>query len=104
MSTPFNFEQINLIMIRQLLPFCSDFEKGPVVKKLQEVFKEKKKRQEKHLADIIHEVVEANKCQSIVYKRRGKRIWLGGLFKAEPEEELSISIRGHYVHQARPKR
>lgn len=97
MSAPFNFEpQISLIRIQQLLAFYSDFEKGPVAKKLQEVFKEKKKRQEEDIADIIREVAEANKCQSIDYKRRGKRRWLWGLFEAEPEERFSISIRGHY--------
>lgn len=99
MSALPNFDpQTGIINIRQLklLSLYFDFEKGPVAKKLREVFKEKKKRQGGNIANIIREVAEANKCQTVEYKRSGKRKWLWGLYEAEPEEKLSISIRGHY--------
>ncbi len=99
MSALPNFDpQIGGINIRigQLIPFYFDLDKGPVKKKLQEVFKEKKKQQEKDIDGIIREVCEANKCQSVEYKRRGKRKLLWGFYEAEPEEKISISIRGHF--------
>lgn len=92
--------EISGIKIQQLIPFYFDFtQEGPVTKKLQEVLKvlkEKKKRQNKDIEGIIREVCEANKCQSVEYKRRGKRKWLWGAYEAEPEEKISISIRGHF--------
>lgn len=99
MSAPFNLDpQFGIVNIRQLqlLSLSFDLGRSPVAKKLQEVLEEKKKQREKDIADIIRDVAEANKCKKIEYKRRGKRKILWGLYEAEPEERISISIRGHY--------
>ena len=88
------FEQ-SFIKIGQLLPIYLDFGDGPA-KKLREVLKEKQKRPVKDVAGIVREVSQANICQRVKYRRRGKRRLLWGLWEEEPEEKVSISIRGHF--------
>jgi len=99
MSAQFSFDpRISGINIEQLLSLHFDLTKGaPVVKKLEEVLSAKQKQPDADFGAIISQVTEANKCQTAEYKRRGKRKWLRGLlYEAEPEERVSISIRGHF--------
>lgn len=97
MSAPLNFDpQIGIINLRQLIAFTFEFQKEPIAKKIQEIIKERQKRQGESINDIICDVAEANRCLSIDYKRTGRRKLLWGLYETEPQEKLSISIRGHF--------
>lgn len=85
------------IKIQQLIPLYFDISKGgPVAKKVEEVLKAKQERLQEDISRIISDVADANRCMSFDYKRRGRRRWIWGLYEAEPEEKVSISIRGHF--------
>lgn len=86
----------SIIKIEQL-SLCLDMTKaGPVAKKIEEVLKAKQERPQEDISRIIYDIADANRCMSFDYKRRGRRRWIWGLYEAEPEEKVSISIRGHF--------
>lgn len=89
--------EISGIKIQPILSLHFDITKGgPVPKKVAEILKAKEKRPDEDIGGIISEVAEANKCQTLEYKRRGPRRVLWGLYEAGPEEKVSISIKGHF--------
>lgn len=86
----------SIIKIGQL-SLCFDTTKGgPVVKKVEEILKAMQERPQEDISRIINDVTNANRCMSYNYKRRGRRRWGWGFYEAEPEEEVAISIRGHF--------
>jgi len=99
MSALPNFDpQFGVLNVRtgNIIPFYFDFKGSPVAKKVEEVLNLKKEQPDKDFTNIMHEVIQANYCQSAEYKRRGRRRWLWGLYEEEPGEKVTISIRGHY--------
>lgn len=88
------------VKIDKFISLTFDITKGsPVAKKIKEILEAKQKSPEEDFGEVISEVAEANKCQSLVYERRGKRKILWGLYEEGPVEKVSITIRAHYCAQ-----
>lgn len=99
MSAVPNFQpQFGGVNVRtgNVIPFYFDFKGSPVARKIEEVLKAIKDQPNEEFENIMHEVIQANYCQSVEYKRRGRRRWLWGAYEEEPGEKVSIHIRGHY--------